>query len=90
MMLQINTAGAWKNVVAFEAAKEREVESAVHRLAGAVPDAKWCVVDDLGNRRWLSTPAKRTCRGCGCTQLAACRGGCHWVAADLCSRCEGR
>ncbi|MFI0453704.1 DUF5131 family protein [Actinomadura sp. 6N118] len=32
-----------------------------------------------------------TCRGCGCTDDAACPGGCHWVPdpqmGDLCSRC---
>ncbi|AVV46426.1 hypothetical protein PYK79_45125 [Streptomyces sp. ID05-04B] len=31
------------------------------------------------------------CARCGCTDAAACEGGCHWVAnhqmADLCSRC---
>lgn len=27
------------------------------------------------------------CRGCGCTELAACEEGCHWVEADLCSAC---
>lgn len=45
---------------------------------------------------WRSvTPAERpdlfgeveVCRGCGCTELAACPGGCWWVAAGLCSSC---
>ena len=27
------------------------------------------------------------CRVCGCTEEAACIGGCYWVEADLCSRC---
>jgi hypothetical protein len=31
---------------------------------------------------------RRTCRGCGCTQYAACAGGCWWVEPDLCSECE--
>ncbi len=31
---------------------------------------------------------KRTCKRCGCTDARACRGGCYWVARDLCSRCE--
>lgn len=39
-------------------------------------------------RRATVTPAKeRTCRRCGCTQARACKGGCSWVAPDLCSRC---
>lgn len=30
------------------------------------------------------------CRRCGCTDDAACIGGCWWVAGDLCSSCVGR
>jgi hypothetical protein len=35
----------------------------------------------------------RTCRGCGCTDLRACPGGCSWVLLDIespsgiCSTC---
>lgn len=29
------------------------------------------------------------CKKCGCTDERACPGGCHWVAPNLCSRCEG-
>lgn len=29
------------------------------------------------------------CRVCGCTDSAACPGGCWWVEEDLCSACEG-
>jgi hypothetical protein len=32
----------------------------------------------------------RTCRHCGCTAGRACEGGCSWVAADLCSACQGK
>lgn len=28
-----------------------------------------------------------TCRVCGCTNVKACPGGCHWVEPDLCSKC---
>lgn len=34
-----------------------------------------------------------TCRGCGCTDLRACEGGCEWTLLDIdtatgvCSRC---
>lgn len=27
------------------------------------------------------------CSACGCTWTRACRGGCHWVAPNLCSSC---
>lgn len=27
------------------------------------------------------------CRVCGCTDNAACPGGCFWVAPELCSKC---
>lgn len=33
------------------------------------------------------TEKKRTCRYCGCTDIKACPGGCHWVTDDLCSIC---
>lgn len=28
------------------------------------------------------------CRSCGCTNFAACEGGCWWVEDDLCSSCQ--
>lgn len=31
--------------------------------------------------------AVRTCRECGCTDAAACEGGCYWIEKDLCSKC---
>lgn len=32
---------------------------------------------------------KLICEGCGCTDAAACPGGCHWVSHDpaVCSAC---
>jgi hypothetical protein len=42
----------------------------------------------------MNTPSPlRTCRGCGCTDLHACPGGCAWVLLDveiptgICSAC---
>lgn len=35
---------------------------------------------------WLKQEAP-VCRICGCTAIAACPGGCHWIEPDLCSRC---
>lgn len=42
--------------------------------------ATWQIVD---------VDAPRSCRVCGCTDGLACRGGCSWVASDLCSACVG-
>ncbi len=47
------------------------------RLEGLVEDALM-IVYDLDGRR---------CRVCGCTEDAACPGGCFWVEYDLCSAC---
>lgn len=33
-------------------------------------------------------PLEQLCHRCGCTNAAACPGGCSWVAPDLCSQCE--
>lgn len=30
------------------------------------------------------------CRRCGCTDKRACAGGCYWVEAALCSKCDGK
>jgi hypothetical protein len=30
----------------------------------------------------------QVCRVCGCTNFAACAGGCWWVEDDLCSSCS--
>lgn len=30
------------------------------------------------------------CRVCGCSEGAACEGGCSWVEDDLCSACQGK
>lgn len=34
-------------------------------------------------------PDVQVCRQCGCTDEAACEGGCAWVEPDLCSACAG-
>jgi hypothetical protein len=31
---------------------------------------------------------EQKCRVCGCTEMRACKGGCHWVTPDLCSACQ--
>ncbi|ATE60138.1 hypothetical protein [Thauera sinica] len=38
---------------------------------------------------WRIVTEPQVCRICGCTWDHACSGGCFWVEADLCSRCDG-
>ncbi len=33
---------------------------------------------------------KPYCRRCGCTDKKACKSGCYWVEAALCSKCDGK
>lgn len=33
---------------------------------------------------------ERVCKVCGCTNDNACKGGCSWVTADLCSHCADK
>lgn len=54
MKLQVNTSGAWKDVVRFEPTRKAEVIEAVRVLQKALGEhTKWCVVDETGNREWL-------------------------------------
>lgn len=49
MKLQVNTAGAWKDVCHFDTARKAEVAKAVSQLAGIVGvSAKWSVLHDNG------------------------------------------
>lgn len=52
--LQINTRGAWSNVVQFDQAKLDDVLAGLKGLAqGLGADVKWSVVHDDGERQWL-------------------------------------
>ncbi|HCZ48403.1 MAG TPA: hypothetical protein DCZ11_05315 [Gammaproteobacteria bacterium] len=53
LMLQINTTGAWRNVLAFPAPATDQVLRAVRILAAVAPSAKWCVLDGDGHRSWI-------------------------------------
>lgn len=51
MTLQINSNGAWRNVVKFEAPKRDDVVAGLHGLAYALgEDVKWCLLLDDGKR----------------------------------------
>ena len=39
---------------------------------------------------YLEDFTERTCRVCGCTDVAPCEDGCYWVYGDLCSSCSRR
>ena len=54
LQLQVNTAGAWKNVVRFEPARRPQVIEAVAILSRPVPAATWCIVHADGRREWIS------------------------------------
>ena len=56
MKLQVNTNGAWKNVVEFDAARRTEVIEALQVLRDALreDDPKWCLLSDSGKREWLT------------------------------------
>lgn len=45
------------------------------------------MVDRHDTPRWLGVDMARACRYCGCTDDRACRGGCSWTGAHLCSAC---
>ena len=52
--LQVNTSGAWKNVVDFDLTRYAEVVAAVDKLAFAIgTHARWCLLYANGTREWL-------------------------------------
>lgn len=54
LTLQINTAGAWKNVVTFDKDKREPVLAAAGLLARILgPSTKWALIDEFGHRQWL-------------------------------------
>jgi hypothetical protein len=55
MKLQVNTSGAWKNVLDFDAAQRNAVKAVLPALNAAIGGrAKWCLVADDGERIWLN------------------------------------
>ena len=54
MRLQINTAGAWKNLFDFDANRAAEVEDAAAALSRAAGGVNMAVLDDDGTRRYLN------------------------------------
>lgn len=81
-------------------ARHGKGKSAGMLLVPGVPEAKDQVEAGNALAAWLKWCAEhprlgvtfnkakeRTCRGCGCTEISACPGGCWWVESDLCSSC---
>lgn len=76
--LQINTHGAWRNVLAFEAERQADILRALKPLARAVPRAKWSVLQADGYRSWVrpsvepgaSCDPRDLCAGCRCDYAA--------------------
>lgn len=55
--LQINTSGAWKNVLQFEPASRGRVLRGVDIFAGILESsATWCLLHEDGKREWLQGP----------------------------------
>lgn len=52
--VQINTSGAWRDVLTFEAPRQAEVVAALAALAAAIEHrASFCLVHEGGKREWL-------------------------------------
>lgn len=71
---------------AARAKKPGKLETKARRLKKAV-EKKLANGNGAPPAEPKATPG--VCKGCGCTENAACEGGCHWVDADctLCSKC---
>lgn len=54
MKLQVNTSGAWRNVVEFDADRAPEVEDAAASLSRAAGGLNLRIVNDDGEARWLT------------------------------------
>ena len=48
--LQVNSSGAWKNVLTFDCARMPDARAAVKLLASAAPGAKFCFLHPNGHR----------------------------------------
>lgn len=57
MKLQINTSGAWRNVIEFDIQWRSALLEALvpfaRELAKTGTPATWCIVHDDGHREWL-------------------------------------
>lgn len=56
-ILQINTTGAWRNVVAFPPEREAEIVAALAPLAAVLPRVQWCILRENNTRHWLKPGA---------------------------------
>ena len=56
-ILQINTTGAWRNVVSFPPEREAEVVAALAPLAAVLRQAQWCILRENNTRHWVKPDA---------------------------------
>lgn len=56
------------------------------------PPCGWTGADDPGEcpNCGAGIDLVQRCRVCGCSEMAACGGGCYWIEPDLCNRCGPR
>lgn len=66
--------------VAGQIAKAQKATRATRKAKASAEPA----VDDFGNEL-----ADEVCRGCGCSELDPCPGGCAWAKPGLCTNCVG-
>lgn len=84
-------AEARRGGVTVEACLHDAALAAVDKGAYGVPSP---AARRLADRYACTDQDEAACRVCGCTDEAACPGGCHWIPdptgqGDLCSRCAG-
>ncbi len=77
------------STAAHDAVLAREGVRGVTVWYAAAPEADWKRVTQETERWAIAQTLQATCMQCGCTEDAACIGGCRLVAPRLCSSCVG-
>lgn len=79
-----------KTTASCTAGERQAVERLAGKLFGDLQRVEITFLERIGHgeSEWSIRPdTTQRCRACGCTYDRACQNGCHWVEADLCSRC---
>lgn len=74
---------------AWKRKQKRDPIGKVRERLAAAAKAEGYTLSELFGASWNGRYSRslQRCRTCGCTQVSACAGGCHWVEPDLCSAC---